>query len=330
MKSGILVVGAGMAGATCARYLRDAGYRVAVVDKGRGPGGRMSTRRMDAVRFDHGAPGFAARSPAFREVVEGWIAEGSVVSWHPVPPAVGSCNIENQFVGRPSMNRIIQQALDGMSVRFNTTVTSVEYAAGQFRVGFQGAESREPYDAIVVAIPAPQAAQMLTAFPALASELGAIKMRPRWVSMVSFSRPLDTEREAFVWDNIEGSSLGSAWRDSAKPGRDGGELWTLQSTPEFSEAMFDATPDAIAARLLRDFRLHSALELPSLILNIAHRWRYAVVATPAGKPCVIHDSLPLIAAGDWCLGPCVEDAWNSGRNAAQAMAELLVHRARTA
>ncbi|MBU6159584.1 MAG: FAD-dependent oxidoreductase [Myxococcales bacterium] len=330
MKSGILVVGAGMSGATCARHLRDAGYRVAVVDKGRGPGGRMSTRRIDAVRFDHGAPGFAARSPEFREVVEGWMADGSVVPWQPVPPAVGSCNIENQYVGRPSMNRIIQQALDGLSVRFNTAVTSVEHAGGQFRVGFQGAESRESYDAVVVAIPAPQAAQLLSTFPAIASELGAIQMRPRWVSMVSFSRPLDTRREAFVWDNIEGSSLGSAWRDSAKPGRDGGELWTLQSTPDFSEAMFDAAPDAIASRLLRDFRQNSALELPSIILNIAHRWRYAVVAKPAGKPCVVHDSLPLIAAGDWCLGPCVEDAWHSGRQAAQAMTELLIQRVRTA
>lgn len=330
MKSGILVVGAGMAGATCARHLRDAGYRVAVVDKGRGPGGRMSTRRIDAVRFDHGAPGFAARSPAFREVVESWIAEGSVVSWQPVPPAVGSCNVENQFVGRPSMNRIMQQALDGLSVRFNTAVTSVEYAGSQFSVGFREAEPRELYDAVIAAIPAPQAAQLLVAFPALAAELGTITMRPRWVSMVSFSRPLDTDREAFVWEGVEGGSLASAWRDSAKPGRDGGELWTLQSTPEFSEAMFDASPDAIAARLLRDFRLSSALEFPSLILNIAHRWRYAVVATPAGKPYVMHESLPLIAAGDWCLGPCVEDAWNSGRQAAQAIVDQMMHSVRSA
>lgn len=330
MKSGILVVGAGMAGATCARHLRDAGYRVAVVDKGRGPGGRMSTRRMDSVRFDHGAPGFAARSPEFREVVDGWIAEGSVVAWHPVPPAVGSCNVENQFVGRPSMNRIIQQALDGLSVRFNTTVTSIQHSGGQFRVEFKGSDSRESYDAVIVAIPAPQAAQLLNAFPVFSSELATIAMRPRWVSMVSFARPLETDREAFVWDNVEGSSLGSAWRDSAKPGRDGGELWTLQSTPEFSEAMFDASPDAIASRLLRDFRTNSGLELPTLILNMAHRWRYAVVGTPAGKPCMLHDSLPLVAAGDWCLGQCVEDAWNSGRHAAQTLVGLLEERVRTA
>jgi renalase len=330
MKSGILVVGAGMAGATCARHLRDAGYRVAVVDKGRGPGGRMSTRRMDSVRFDHGAPGFAARSPEFREVVDGWVAEGSVVAWQPVPPAIGSCNVENQFVGRPSMNRIIQQALDGLSVRFNTAVTSIQHSGGQFRVEFKGSDSRESYDAVIVAIPAPQAAQLLNAFPPFASELAAIAMRPRWVSMVSFTRPLETDREAFVWDDVEGSSLGSAWRDSAKPGRDGGELWTLQSTPEFSEAMFDASPDAIASRLLRDFRTNSGLELPSLILNMAHRWRYAVVGTPAGKPCMLHDSLPLVAAGDWCLGQCVEDAWNSGRHAAQTLVGSLEERVRTA
>jgi len=40
------VIGAGMAGLTCATALRAAGHGVLVLDKSRGPGGRMSTRRL--------------------------------------------------------------------------------------------------------------------------------------------------------------------------------------------------------------------------------------------------------------------------------------------
>ena len=43
----IAVIGAGMAGLSCARHLQEAGCRVTVFDKARGPGGRMSTRRGD-------------------------------------------------------------------------------------------------------------------------------------------------------------------------------------------------------------------------------------------------------------------------------------------
>ena len=43
----IAIIGAGMAGLSCADALRDEGHEIALFDKGRGPGGRMSTRRVD-------------------------------------------------------------------------------------------------------------------------------------------------------------------------------------------------------------------------------------------------------------------------------------------
>ena len=50
----VLVVGAGISGCICARRLSDLGHEVTVVEKGRGVGGRMSTRRMNGARIDHG------------------------------------------------------------------------------------------------------------------------------------------------------------------------------------------------------------------------------------------------------------------------------------
>ena len=78
----VLVVGAGLAGLTAAQWLQDRGHTVTVAEKGRAPGGRVSTRRVlngDADRaelatmaFDHGAQYFTVRDTRFNLEVERW------------------------------------------------------------------------------------------------------------------------------------------------------------------------------------------------------------------------------------------------------------------
>jgi photolyase PhrII len=75
------VVGSGLAGLACARVLSDHGVAVTVFDKGRKPGGRLSTREQDGFAFDHGAQFFTARSPTFRRWVAGWAERGLVQRW---------------------------------------------------------------------------------------------------------------------------------------------------------------------------------------------------------------------------------------------------------
>ena len=49
------IVGAGMAGITCARTLMQAGHTVTVFEKSAAAGGRMATRNSPFGTFDHGA-----------------------------------------------------------------------------------------------------------------------------------------------------------------------------------------------------------------------------------------------------------------------------------
>lgn len=42
----VAIIGAGMSGLICAQELQQAGYRVVVVEKSRGLGGRVTTRRL--------------------------------------------------------------------------------------------------------------------------------------------------------------------------------------------------------------------------------------------------------------------------------------------
>ena len=74
----VAILGAGMAGATAARSLAEAGLTVRVFDKGRGVGGRMATRRNAAMQFDHGAQFLRAHGHAFARRVEDWTLRGVV------------------------------------------------------------------------------------------------------------------------------------------------------------------------------------------------------------------------------------------------------------
>ena len=62
----IAIIGAGMAGLACARMLAVAGMMPVILDKGRGIGGRLATRRAPEGRqFDHGAQYVTAKDPGF-------------------------------------------------------------------------------------------------------------------------------------------------------------------------------------------------------------------------------------------------------------------------
>ncbi len=88
----VAVIGAGIAGATCARALSLAGCTVHVVDKSRGAGGRLATRRLEwldergqrrVAKVDHGAPAITARGADFLQFLAAAAPPGALVPWTP-------------------------------------------------------------------------------------------------------------------------------------------------------------------------------------------------------------------------------------------------------
>ena len=119
----------------------------------------------------------------------------------------------------------------------------------------------------------------------------------------------------------EGSPLPWIAQDSCKPGRAGpAAAWVAQAGPEWSLHHLEEDADSLRARLLP--MLAEALGLgPEAALHAAtHRWRFARVRTPLGQPYLRDATGTLRLGGDWCLGPRVEAAWQSG----EAMAEDLI------
>ena len=123
MKS-CLVIGAGIAGLAAARKLHAAGLQVTVLDKGRGVGGRLATRRIVDGVFDHGAQFVTVRSPAFSRMMEEMLADGAIYEWcrgigtlaarvkddgHPRYQGTGGMSCKKKFLSRSSLEKGLLQ-----------------------------------------------------------------------------------------------------------------------------------------------------------------------------------------------------------------------------
>ena len=309
MSQSIAIIGAGMAGLSCAMALAAKGYRSVLFDKGRGPGGRMATRRADVggetVRFDHGAQYFTARDPRFVRAVEGWVSAGSAAPW----PAAG----EDASVGTPGMNGPIKAMAEGFDVDWGTRIERIARDGNRWLLQ---AESRTiAADGVVCAIPAEQAAELLAlAAPDFAQRAAAVQSHPCWALMVRFAQPLDLP------DTFRGEQVVWAARNSSKPGRGEGENWVIHASPAWSAEHLELAQPAIEEKLLAAFFAETGVAAASPVHSAAHRWRYAMVGKADGPPALWDADMKLGVCGDWLVGPRVESAFVSGCELAELIA----------
>ena len=308
----IAIIGAGMAGLSCAEALSGQGHRIALFDKGRGPGGRMSTRRASLgeieLRFDHGAQYFTARAPGFAQQVAAWVEQGVVAQW----PAAGP----DAFVGTPAMNAPIAQMAQRHGVRFGHHVAGLKRDAGQWHVHLQDGSLHGPYDAAILALPAEQAAMMLEPHHLeMSAAARASRSQPCWTAMLAFEAPLPIVSDIL---RADGPVVWAA-RNSAKPGRNGQEAWVIQAGAQWSSEHLEDKAELVADALASWLADQAGLSI-SPIWQTAHRWRYAKTHRSARQALWNHD-LRLGACGDWLMGPRVELAWLSGQHLAKRMAE---------
>jgi len=72
----IAIQGSGVSAAAAAERLAKK-HDVTVFEAGRGPGGRMSTRRAENYQWDHGAQYFTPKTEAFARAVDEWEERGN-------------------------------------------------------------------------------------------------------------------------------------------------------------------------------------------------------------------------------------------------------------
>ena len=326
-RSSVAIVGGGIAGLTAARSLSAQGFSVEVFDKGRGAGGRASTRREGKLRFDHGAQYFTAKDERFKRQVDTWIEEGIAAEWPGRIAVLDNGKVSykerslRRFVGVPGMNTIVKRLAENANVRFGIRVSRLARGDEGWNLVDDAGSDLSQFDIVLLSLPPEQALALLEDVrPRLADRVRPVRSDACWALLVSFDERLPIDFDgAFV----ENSPVAWAARDSSKPGRAPGERWVLHAGAEWSAQHIEDDGSQIAEKLLRTFFEATDTTPVSPQFLGAHRWRFAKVEKPLGDGCMWDSEWTLGVCGDWCHGCRVEGAFLSGL----AMAEKVIAKA---
>lgn len=325
----VLIVGAGMAGLMAATQLQAAGRSVLVVDKGRGVGGRMATRRIGPGRADHGAQFFTVRSARFGAFVEQWLAQGLVFVWAR-GWSDGSLLGETAVDGHPryaitnGFTAVPKHLAHNLDVRTGVRLTQVtNVSSGWQAIDAHG--TRYAGRALLLTPPVPQSLALLdagavTLVPDDRAALERIAYAPCICGMFWVEGEVDLpEPGALQRPGAPISWIADNQRKGISPAA---RLITVHAAPDYSRELY-ALPDAEKLAAVR-----AALEpllAPGATIREAQlqRWRYALpTVTHLERALVAADLPPLAFAGDAFNGPRVEGAALSGLAAADALLAL--------
>lgn len=327
----IAVIGAGIAGAACARTLRLAGHTVHVFDKSRGPGGRLATRRLEwvdvdgrpcAASIDHGALAITARSGAFQAFAAACARAGWLTEWRPAV-AADSLAVDDEgprYVPVPEWPALCRELLADIDAEWSFAADGLYNGPRGWQVLTRGTAHPATFDAVVLALPPAQAAPLLGPHRHdWARQAALAPMDPCWTLMGI----ADDAAPPPAWDLARPPSGPLAWvlRSDARPGRErvaGRALWVAHARAGWSGRHLEQ-PDAWVQQQLQG-ALSDWLAQPIAWRHcVVHRWRYAAPSArkPAPAPSCWWDApLGLGVCGDFLGGSGVEGAWLS----AQALA----------
>lgn len=316
----IAVIGAGMSGMMAASELSRAGRRVTVVDKGRGVGGRMATRRIGAAVFDHGAQFITARSDRFSNSMREWHAQGIVSEW--CRGFSATADGHPRWRGNPTMTALPRHLAQGIEVVLETRVTSVRLEGTHWSVALEGGGSITSA-AVLLTAPIPESLALLNA-----GNFGVpadLKMRLeeiRYERCLSVLAVLDGPGGMPPPGGMAFEEGPVAWlADNQLKGISPVPCVTLHASHAFSLAHWDADRGDAGRTLLEAAAPWIRAEVKDFQ---THGWLFSKPLQVSDEACtVLHPSPPLVMAGDAFAGPKVEGAARSGWAAAEILLEHL-------
>lgn len=271
-----LIIGAGIAGLSCAKRLADSGSDVLVVDKARGSGGRLSSKTItlddgQQVVFDLGCAGISAKTPIFQDQIKRWQDDGLIESWRKAGDVV-------EYVGKPRNSMITRYLADQLKTHFSLRIEKLEQQEGRWRAFAKVADLLMPVvvaDRVVVATPAEQAASLLPSGHGFFDRIAGVNTLPQWVvAMVTPKQEAAVINQIILSDSLV---LWSVVCDSQKPGRQTLQdkcVWQIQLRTDWSAQHCDLTPDDVGKRVFDELYRLTGYHL-GVSDYYVHRWLYA-------------------------------------------------------
>lgn len=314
MNKTIVVVGAGISGLLLARDLRARGAEVVVLEKSRGVGGRLATKRVGPAVFDQGAQFFTVRDERFAAVVEGWRTQRLATAW---PGGTGE-----RVIGAAGMTAMPKALAEGLDIQREHRVTrAVRHACGCWEIEIEN-HGVIRAERLVLTAPVPQSLALLAAGvlpPGLAESLARLTYHPCLALLCVLDGP-----SAVPVEGIAPSSGSIRWiADNTRKGISLGApaALTVHTTPAFAAEHYARGVEEVAALLAAE--LAPWLGGSGLVSTTLHRWKFSEPRATHPEPYVWLPELSLGFCGDAFGGPRVEGAAVSGLALASCMATTL-------
>lgn len=328
----IAIIGGGMTGVALAMLLQDIA-KVTLLEKSRGLGGRMAHRRADPLAFDHGAAYLTIRDEDFAERLAPYKASGLLQPWprHPVSLSahhqpIARAQRGDSFAVAGAGNALIKtlaaEHCHKVDFHFEATVKALSHQGNDGWKLTTDQDHSVYADWIVSTVPAPQTAALMPDTVRFADDLGRAQMQACFTMMLGFDHiiPMD-------WDAGWGASddpIGFVADNRQKPDRGLNQTaLTIHAGNAWSDLHFDKDPEDIQQQMKHRLWEVTGIDAAKATHSAWHRWRYANASLPSGQSCLVDQENSLAAAGDWCLGGRVENAFLSASALARRISDLI-------
>ena len=338
MTHDIVVLGAGIAGLSCAAELARAGRHPVVLDRAKGVGGRCATRRVEGQAVDHGVVFLHGSDPEFLAAIENVAGGTRLDGWPGRVHGTGAPCQPDAFAGGErriafveGVSVLAKHLARGLDVRLEQRVVSLLADEDGIRLRTEDGSDHAARTA-VLALAVEQAIALLDTIQPVPAALALAARLLRMMGTVPCLTVIagyPAEAPDPPWDVSYPETsivLQLVSNDSAKRRDPRFRVMVYQARPHWSRQRLDQRPDEWAAEILAEAAHQLGEWAARPLWTQAHRWRYARTERGSELSGPLLLSLPgggrLGFAGEvFAPGGGVEAAWSSGRTLARQILE---------
>lgn len=312
----VAIIGAGLAGLTCATALKGLVDNLKIFEKSIFPGGRISRFRAGEYEFNHGAQYFTVNNPLFWNIVSAWQTDGIVRPWDgwivelDKGQVINSDMATQRFVGVPRMQMVAENLARHCDLVTSANIAELErLEGGGWRLFNERGVYLGVFDIVIVATAAHQVSSLCAAIPAISKAAEKVDMTVCWSGMFAFDSPLNIPYDAA---HVLDSPLSWISRYQMSESTHGGDNWVLHASPEWSLKYAASFRGRVMHALLEAFWMATDLAEQKPASSSVHCWKHALPINPINEDSLFVESEAIGACGYWCTAPRIEGAVLSG------------------
>ena len=315
--SSFCVIGSGISGATIANFLSKK-HSVDLFDKGRGPGGRSSFKRLNKAKgFDHGTQYVSPKSLIFKKFIQELIKKKVLKNWGGEHQFLHKVNKEKKnhikVIGCKGNNDISKYLLKNINCYFQNELKKVDYKQNRWILTFADGQ-KKIYEKIILTCPFPQLLKLAKKFIPSTFIKKKIKMDANITVMIAIKKTNKNISSYFFNDKVLGWA---AKENSKKRFKSNQDLWTLQSTYDWANKKINKNRENLESNskiLIDHFFKLTKIKKTKILFSLNHGWKFSSNSKPLNIKSYWNSSLGFGVCADWFVGPRLESGWISAND----------------